>query len=333
LVSDSLIQSKMLIPDFAFVKDNEPICFVNPSGLVELRVRKDRIARYLTNLDDEKNNYRLIKYLRTKIGDDTIYKIISYESCSKSYAIIRHPLQDFNNFRQAFDRCYDEVDFISKYFELFNNVNFIRNFCIYYPESHNHVYKYLSPRIKSSRRVLCILIMNNPDIFYYVPDEIKSNKKIIMYLIKKIKSYSLVAIYQYLSYELRKDPEIVALLLAGRAFSANGNDFTIYRHIVVNIPDNLINDRDFLLGICKFMPDNCCDILSLLYSYTSIKRKRDNAILLKMGYNYIGHKPKYKEIMTSKMKSDIELHKKLVKLNSEIYDLMSEELKNIIPKN
>jgi hypothetical protein len=107
----------------------------------------------------------------------------------------------------------------------------------------------------------------------------------------------------------------------------------VYLHIVVNIPDNLINNRDFLLSICKFMPDDCYDSLSLLYSYTSIKLKRDYEILLQMGYQYIGHKPKYTEIMTFKMKSDIELHRKLVKLNPKIYGLMSTKLKNIIPKN
>jgi hypothetical protein len=37
--------------------------------------------------------------------------------------------------------------------------------------------------------------------------------------------------------------------------------------------------------------------------------------------------------MTPEMKCDVELHKKLVKLNPNIYDLMSDNLKNMISKN
>jgi hypothetical protein len=110
----------MLIPDFPFIRYNELICFVNPSGLVELRVRKDRIDRYL------KNNDKMLQYLRRKIGDNTIFKITPYESIPESYLIIRHPLQDFNEFKKAYIMCpyIDRLKFVNKHIELFNNPDF-----------------------------------------------------------------------------------------------------------------------------------------------------------------------------------------------------------------
>jgi hypothetical protein len=156
----------MLIPDFPFIRYSETICFVNPSGLVELRVRKDRIDR----------TKKLIKYLRRKIGDNTIYKIIPYDNVyvgalnNKSYMIIRHPLQDINEFLRAFDEFYSKYThtytthaktaiykFIDDHIELFNNLGFVSKFCKY-----------------------------NPTCYSYIPAHFKSNKIIINQMLKFI---------------------------------------------------------------------------------------------------------------------------------------------------
>jgi hypothetical protein len=253
--------------------------------------------------------------------------------------IIRHPLQNFNNFIRAYHICHyiDRQKFMSEHIELFNNIDFVRRFCTYYPR----YYQYIPIRFKSNKRVLHALLEYDQHMLKYAPDEAISNKKIIMYAIKRVIPHCPLYIYRYLSYELRKDPEIVACISA--AFWLFDDHMgvpglhsippSIYYHVVNYIPDDLINNRDFLLSICKFMPNNCSKSLSLLYSHTSIELKRDYEILLQMGYKYIGHKKTiYNEIMTSQMKSDTWLHRKLVKLNPDIYDFMPAKLKNKIPK-
>ncbi len=80
------------LPDLRATR--EKVCFVNPSGLVELWVTKSRLSQY-------KKPDRVLRYLRRKLGDETIHKIIPYET--DSYSIIRHHLRDVNEFIEVFD--------------------------------------------------------------------------------------------------------------------------------------------------------------------------------------------------------------------------------------
>jgi hypothetical protein len=307
--------------------------------MVELRVRKERIDRYLTNLEED--NDKLLQYLRRKIGDELIYKIlpiISKNDCdldSTSYMIIRHPLQDIDEFSRVYnDLCMeynDQVKFIRDHIELFNNLEFVIGFSKVYPTK----YQYLPERFKSNKIILQSVIYNEQ--FQYFPDKIKNDRNLVIYLIllrgpdinsfmgaKNLRHHTKIrTIFQYLPYEFRKDPEIVSLAVLDILPDC------IYMHIIAHIPDNLINDRNFVLSL------NIGDInvSTKLCNYLSLELKRDYDILLKHGYSIIGYKLEYDRIMTPEMKSDVELHKKLIYLNPNIYYLMSEELKNIIPKN
>jgi hypothetical protein len=346
----------MIIFDLPYIR-GEVICFVNLSGLVELRVRNSRIIRYVANLtkngNNNKKNDKLLLYLRIKLKDELIYKIIPYKTIQNktndmnTYAIIRNPLQRAGEFMKAFvkftthNNCYDARKlFINDNIELFNNFDFVNMFCMY----HTPDYRFMPDRFKSNKKIIWTAVIYDFYMFREIPDKLRSSKKFIMSFIKKIKltPHRVQNIYQFLSYELRKDPEIVSVLLSGFD-SFNKNEFdsgmerhirsTVYTTIVRYIPDNLINNRNFLLSVYKFMPEDRLSNLSMLYSYTSIELKRDYEIILKLGYLYIEHKIRYADIMTPEMKCDVELHKKLVKLNPNIYDLMSDNLKNMISKN
>jgi hypothetical protein len=315
----------MLIPDFPFIKYNELICFVNPSGLVELRVRKDRIARYL------KNNDKMLQYLRRKIGDNMIFKITSYENIPETYLIIRHPLQDFNKFELTFTisiLTMEQVKFVQDHIELFNNLDFVIRACKLGPEN----YQYIPDRYKSNLKLLKTL--RHWSQFEHIPDKVKNNRKIVIYLIKnlvyvmnndcKFPFYldCIYSIYPCLSYEFRKDPEIVSLSLSDLCRNYNQAE-----QIISWIPDNLFNDRNFILSLD-------INISSGIYRHLSIELQRDYEILLKFGYRYISNDEAYNRIMTPEMKSDVELHKKLMKLNPNIHTIATNNPNNtnIVPK-
>jgi hypothetical protein len=84
--------------------------------------------------------------------------------------IIRHPLQDINEFLRAFDEFYSKYThtytthaktaihkFIDDHIELFNNLGFVSKFCKY-----------------------------NPTCYSYIPAHFKSNKIIINQMLKFI---------------------------------------------------------------------------------------------------------------------------------------------------
>jgi hypothetical protein len=320
----------MIIPDFALIPYSERIGFVNLSGMVELRVRKDRVDRIK----------KLVKYLRRKLNDKTIYKVIPYEN--KSYMIIRHPLQDIKEFIQAYDQCIgsdNRVRFINDHIDLFNNLEFVCKFCEkdgsryqFMPDkfksnmklikavlsNNSHYYIHFPDRMKNNKKVLAILLFKEPYKFNIISETFKNDRQFIIYILSRGKSFY---IYEYLYEGLKKDPEIVSMQL-----SVLQNDL-LFSDVIANIPDNLIKDRNFILSL-RF--DNI-DVSMKFYSHLSTELQRDYDILLKHGYGSI--LTTYNKIMTPEMKSDIELHRKLVKLNPSIYDLMSEKLKNIIPKN
>jgi hypothetical protein len=166
----------MLIPDFTLTY-NETIYFVNPSGLVELRVRKDRIARYF------KNNDKMLQYLRRKISDNTIFKITPYESIPETYLIIRHPLQDINKFEPIYAisiLTMEQVKFVQDHIELFNNLDFVIRACKLGPEN----YQYIPDRYKSNLKLLKTL--RHWSQFEHIPDKVKNNRKLVIYLIKNL---------------------------------------------------------------------------------------------------------------------------------------------------
>jgi hypothetical protein len=316
----------MLILDFTLIY-SEIICFVNLSGLVELRVRKDRVDRYLTNND------KMLQYLRRKIGDKLIYKITPYERImgDEAYMIIRHPLQDIKEFIRVYNKLSNTIsrNFVRKNIDLFNNLDFVIRFSKIAPIQ----YQYLPERFKHNRKVLEAVIFH--DQFQYFPDKIKNNRNLVIYLIRlrgpstcsfikliNLHYRKINTLFRYLPYEFRKDLEIISLAMDDTL--ADAACYSVMSHI----PDNLINDRNFILSF------NDCNIniLSNIYYSLSMELARDYEILVKLGYRIMGYKSDYSRIMTPEMKSNIELHRKLVKLNPSIYNLMSEELQNIIPK-
>jgi len=152
---------------------SEKVCFVNPSGLIELWVTKSRFIRY-------KKPDRLLQYLRRKLGDKTIHKIVPYEN--DSYSIIRHPLQDFREFIKSCDeyvngeyyKWYSDEDqdgkdrsiagrrdymvkciklFITTHIELFNSLDFVITFCDKCPS----MYPLMPDRFKSNNELLKIM--------------------------------------------------------------------------------------------------------------------------------------------------------------------------------
>jgi hypothetical protein len=175
-------------------------------------------------------------------------------------------------------------------------------------------------RIKNNKKVLAILLFKEPYKFYLIPKTFKNDRQFIIYLLSRGKS---IYIYKDLYVRFKKDPEIVSMQLSVL------QDCLLFSDVIANIPDNLIKDRNFILSL-RF--DNI-DISMRFYSHLSTELQRDYDILLKHGYSSMSQVGIYYRIMTPEMKSDIELHIKLVKLNPSIYDLMSEKLKNIIPKN
>jgi hypothetical protein len=313
----------MLIPDFTLIPYNEPIWFVNLSGMVELRVRKERIDRYL------KNNDKILQYLRRKIGDNTIFKITPYESIPETYLIIRHPLQDFNKFEPTYAisiLTMEQVKFVQDHIELFNNLDFVIRACKLGPEN----YQYIPDRYKSNLKLLKTL--RHWSQFEHIPDKVKNNRKIVIYLIKNLiyemahglgRSFYLqciYTIYPFLSYDFRKDPEIVSLSLSDLCRNYNQAE-----QIISCIPDNLFNNRNFVLSLD-------INVSSGIYRHLSIELQRDYEILLKFGYRYIStNADAYNRIMTPEMKSDVELHKKLMELNPNIHIIATNNT-NIIPK-
>jgi hypothetical protein len=160
---------------------------------------------------------------------------------------------------------------------------------------------------------------------------VKNNRKIVIYLIKNLiyemehdlgRLYYLqciYTIYPFLSYEFRKDPEIVSLSLSDLCRNYNQAE-----QIISWIPDNLFNDRNFILSLD-------IDVSSGIYRHLSIELQRDYEILLKFGYRYISSDEAYNRIMTPEMKSDVELHKKLMELNPNIHIIAANNT-NIVPK-
>jgi hypothetical protein len=247
--------------------------------------------------------------------------------------IIRHPLQNidefirvYNNLRMEYN---DQVKFIRDHIDLFNNLEFVIWFIKVYPTK----YQYLPERFKRNKIILKSVIYNEQ--FQYFPDKIKNDRNLVIYLIrlrgpdtyspiiiKIIHHRKICTIFRYLPYEFRKDPEIVSLAVLDILPDC------IYIHIIAHIPDNLIKDRNFILSL----DIGDIKISTKLCKHLSLELHRDYDILLKYGYSIIGYKLEYDRIMTPEMKSDVELHRKLINLNPNIYNLMSEELKNIIPK-
>jgi hypothetical protein len=126
-------------------------------------------------------------------------------------------------------------------------------------------------------------------------------------------------IYPFLSYEFRKDLEIVSLSLSDLCRNYNQAE-----QIISWIPDNLFNDRNFILSLD-------IDVSSGIYRHLSIELQRDYEILLKFGYRYISSDEAYNRIMTPEMKSDVELHRKLMELNPNIRIIATNNT-NIVPK-
>ncbi len=87
----------MLIPK-SFHQPNI-VYFVNSSGLVELRIRKSRIAKYLTSIYNDK----LLEYVRRKTGDDTIIDLTRGDIYGNITYVI---------FRTQFQKIFDEVTFL-----------------------------------------------------------------------------------------------------------------------------------------------------------------------------------------------------------------------------
>jgi hypothetical protein len=327
---------------------DEVIYFINLSGSVELRARKTRIMRYMAvpNQDkkNDKKNDKFLQYLRRKIGDKLIYKIIPYKNItttaqqehSNIYTIIRHPLQDINEFRKAYtSQIYDkqceytnDEYFIKKHIELFNSLDFVYKFCECTGIGSCCHINLIPDRFKKNKHVSIIWALrcctgrrSNFECLSYIA---KSSKKNILYIINKVGSFRLRNLFPELPYKLREDPEILSKLLSGFRIPKRYDsmtprtEFYSYKPILDHIPNNIINNIDYLLKLHTYM--NFIDNydISEIYRYLSIETKRNYKILLKFGYKYISDKDAYNEVMTPEMKSDIELHKKLVKLNPSI---------------
>ena len=304
----------MFILDLPDLRDPcEKLCFVNPSGLVELWVTKSRISRY-------KKPDRVLRYLRRKLGDETIHKIIPYET--DSYSIIRHPLQDVNKFikeihkRFKISKCaFDFAKFTRKHIELFNHLNFVIKFCYEYPS----MYHLVPIRFKSNIKLLDTVLESDQAQFKNIPYVMKNNRDLVIYLIKQTqRKWDVTLIYRHLSYELRKDPEILSVTLI---HSIKVYDDGFKHNIVDHIPDNLINNRNFILSLNINTP-------SALYRFLDRNMQQDYDIILKFGY--FDDRDEYNNIMTPDMKLDIELHKKLISNNAHIFRYMTDKLRDNI---
>ena len=276
----------------------EKVCFVNPSGLVELWVTKSRLIRY-----EDPN--RLLRYLRRELGDNTIHKITPYEK--DSYSIIRHPLRDVNKFIKVFDDYVEigdcsrwckgdgccKIKFIHKHIELFDNLDFIIQFCSVYWDT----YHLMPIHFKCNKKLLVTVLIKDQRLIRYAPDSVKYNRDLIIYLIKSSGHDNKPnRIYRYLPYILRGDPEILSISLN------NGCWTDIMHNIVDHIPNYLINNCEFMLG-------TNIDIVSVLYPYVENPQIRNNK---KFICSYIVGIRKYS-------KDDIDI--------SHIYNSLSMELK------
>ena len=327
----------MFILDLPDLRDTcEKVCFVNPSGLVELWVNKSRFIRY-----GDPN--RLLRYLRRKLGDNTIHKIIPYET--DSYSIIRHPLQDVNEFieacdkytraeyqksriavkysfqcKQYHDNYYRELDqttkclnfakiFVGEHIELFNSLDFAIGFCTKYPSMYSHI----PDQFKCNKKLLKIIISRDQSQFQYTPDTIKNDRNFAIKLIKQIQPANNL-IYRYLSHELRKDPEILSAIIHKLSKTDLDLQWTIG-----DIPDNLINNRDFILSLN-------IDASDRLYQYLSSSMQQDYDIISKIGEFYDVNT--YARTIYAEMKSDFELHKILINRNANIFTFMCDELRD-----
>jgi hypothetical protein len=345
----------MFIFSLPYHKNRKVIYFVNLSGLIELRIWNTRITRYIKNtnyITKVISNNRLIKHLRRKLNDNTIYKIIPYDNIynNMSYLILRHPLQDFGAFEQIYKQIYeqylykygpnncendyinytDRIEFLNKNIELFNDLCFVYKVLDYDVK----IYQYIPDRFKCNKQILVNVIKHRN--YELIPDKVKNNRKLAIFMVTvKTNYFHACMIYQYLPYKFRKDPEIVSLALT------NMNQGAVSECIIDHIPDNLINDRNFVLSLTintvspeKFYHINDLNWKGLniniapdIYRYLSIVLQRDYDILIRFGYYFIADKVIYNRIMTHEMKFDIGLHKKLIELNLKIYNLMPEELR------
>jgi len=319
----------MFILDLPDLRDTcDKVCFVNPSGLVELWVTKSRLSRY-------EDSDRLLQYLRRKLGDKTIHKIIQYET--DSYSIIRHPLQDVNEFIEAcgkytraeyqklycavnYGNNYRENDqtikylnfvkiFVGEYIELFNSLDFAIGFCTKYPSMYSHI----PDQFKCNKKLLKIIISRDQSQFQYTPDTIKNDRNFAIKLIKQIQPANNL-IYRYLSHELRKDPEILSAIIHKLSKTDLDLQWTIG-----DIPDNLINNRDFILSLN-------IDASDRLYQYLRSSMQQDYDIILKIGEFY--NVNTYIRTISAEMKSDFELHKILINRNANIFTFMRDELRD-----
>jgi hypothetical protein len=234
--------------------------------------------------------------------------------------IIRHPLQDIKEFIRVYDQCRNGdsvIKFINDHIDLFNSSEFVYKFC----QNDKSKYPLIPDKFKNNKKLISMLISYYYVDFNDIPDHLKNDRQFVIDLFKNEVESSLF-IYDFLSDTLKKDPEIAALQI----YTCRG-EYGLYE-VISCISKDLINDRNFILSLEFDYADDSLD----LYNYLSIELKRDYDILLKHGYGCI-LTTTYNRIMTPEMKSDVELHRKLINLNPKIYDLMSEELKNIIPKN
>ena len=308
----------MFILDLPDIRDTcEKVCFVNPSGLVELWVNKSRFIRY-------EDSDRLLQYLRRKLGDKTIHKIIPYET--DSYSIIRHHLRDVNEFIKVFDDYVEigncsrwcngggccESKIIYKHIELFDNLDFIIRFCSVYWDT----YHLMPIQFKCNKKLLKTVLIKDQNLIRYAPDSVTYNQDLIIYLIKSSsRDNKPNCIYKYLPHMLRENPEILSTSLN------NGCWTDIMHNIVGHIPDNLINNRNFILSLNINTP-------SALYRFLDRNMQRDYAIILKFGY--FNNRDEYNNIMTPTMKLDIELHRTLVCRNPHIFRYMQYELRDSV---
>ena len=288
----------MFILDLPDLSDTcEKVWFVNQSGLVELWVNKSRFIRY-----EDPN--RVLQYLRRKLGDKTIHKIIPYEK--DSYSIIRHPLQDVNEFIKACKEYFGVADinnwygdtyyaknFIYDHITLFNNLDFVLQFC----REYWYMYHLIPIRFKCNKKLLKTVLINDQRLIRYAPDSVKYNRDLIIYLIKSSGHDNKPnLIYMYLPYILREDSEILSI-------SINNGCWTDIKHNIVDyIPNYLINNCEFMLG-------TNIDIVSVLYPYVENPHIRNNK---KFICSYIVGIRKYS-------KDDIDI--------SHIYNSLSMELK------